>query len=309
MMEIVQLIIAKADAENKILENETVVEDLLLHGMDRDQLNAMLLSIFKAADKDGSGALDRAEFQNALRSADLGLTRKEINGLLHVVDENEDGQISYEEFAPLAFDICVQIYARQLAHESLPSGDAEIAQYFTDLFASADAEQTGRLPYSTLCELMKASDLGMSRVQIHTVLGVAIKDDDETVNYSEFAISAATMVGSMLNFEDSAARLAVRQDESYAIVAGMDEAAFTDTLNDILASADSSGTGCLPLESIQDAIFSVHPECTGEEMSALLTLLLLDENAAEEMYTYDDLIRYGWQVLLSQKEMRELGTF
>ena len=58
---------------------------------------------------------------NALWSTDLGLTRKEINGLLHAVDENEDGEISYEEFAPLAFDLCVQIYARQLAHESLVS--------------------------------------------------------------------------------------------------------------------------------------------------------------------------------------------
>ena len=119
MMEIVQLIIAKADVENKLLENEAVVEDQLLHGMDRAQLNSMLLSIFQGADADGSGALDRTEFQNALRSTDLGLTRKEINGLLHAVDENEDGEISYEEFAPLAFDLCVQIYARQLAHESL----------------------------------------------------------------------------------------------------------------------------------------------------------------------------------------------
>ncbi len=120
-MEIVQLIIAKDDVEKKLLENEAAVEDQLLHGMDRDQLNALLLSIFQAADADGSGALDRSEFQKALKSTDLGLTRKEINGLLHAVDVNENGLITYEAFAPLAFDLCVQIYARQLAHESLVS--------------------------------------------------------------------------------------------------------------------------------------------------------------------------------------------
>lgn len=190
-----------------------------------------------------------------------------------------------------------------------PSGDAEIEQYFTDLFSSADSEQTGRLPYATLREFIQTSDLGMSRVQMHTVLGLAVKDDDGTVNYADFATSAATMVGSMLNFEDSAARLAVRDSDTFAMVAGMDEAAFTGALGDALAAADAGEVGSLALEPIQDAIFIVHPECTGEEMNALLTLLFFAEDADSEMYTYDDLIRYGWQVLLSQKEMREMGAY
>jgi Ca2+-binding EF-hand superfamily protein len=179
LLELVQLLIAKQDVEEKLLQNEAIVEDRLLHGMDRTTLNQLLLSIFQSADDDQSGFLNRVQFQNALKSADLGLTRKEINGLLHAVDENEDGVISYSEFAPVAFDLCVQIYARQIAHESLPTGEKEIAEYFEQLFSSADVNGAGRLAHHQLGDLLRASDLGMSKVQMHTVLGEAVSETKE----------------------------------------------------------------------------------------------------------------------------------
>lgn len=309
MMEMVQLIFAKTEVEEKLRRDMDTVQDKLLHGMSRDQLNSLLLSVFRAADTDGSGALDRKEFQSALKNTDLGLTRKEINGIMHAVELNENGEVSYDAFIPLAFELCAEIYARQLAHETLPSGDAEIAQYFTDLFASADTDMTGKLPYSTLAQLIRQSDLGMSKVQIHTVLALAKKDDEGMVNYNNFATSAATMIGSMLNFEDSAQRLELRREESFSLVAGMDEVAFTEALANAFASVDASGVGQLGLEPIQDAIFGVHPECTGEEMNALLSLLVFAEDSEAESYAYDDLIRYAWQVLVSQKEMMAVGNY
>jgi Ca2+-binding EF-hand superfamily protein len=298
MMELIQLLIAKGDVEAKLAQNEAEVEDKLLHGMDRATLNNLLLSIFQSADADGSGALDRREFQNALKSADLGLTRKEINGLLHAVDENEDGEISYEEFAPVAFDLCVQIYARQVAHEALPTGEKEICDYFQQLFASADTDSTGRLSHRQLAELLRTSDLGMSRVQMHAVLGEAVKDEDGTVNYTDFATTAATMVGSMLNFEDQAERLAYR-NENEGKVDGMDEIAFKNAMVGAL-QAVAGDNATLPLDSIQDAVFTVLPQCTGNEMNGLLSMLYeQDENGN---WSYDDLIEYGFLVLLEVRE-------
>ena len=306
MMEIVQLLIAKQDVEAQMAESEAMIEDKLLHGMDREALNTLLLQIFQAADTDGSGALDRAEFQAALKSADLGLTRKEINGLLHAVDENEDGEISYEEFAPVAFDLCVQIYARQVAHESLPTGEQEIAEYFLQLFGSADVEGSGRIPAAQIHELLKSSDLGMSRVQMHAVLGQAVKDEAGYVAYQEFADTAATMVGSMLNFEDQAERLQYRQQDDYGLIDGLDEAGFQAAMGDALAAA-SDGRPALSLDAIQDAIFTVLPNVSGAEMNSLLTLLFFPEDESE-LFLYEDLVNYGFAVLLQQREMQVMNN-
>jgi len=54
----------------------------MLHGMPRDELEAMMEGVFKAADGDGSGILDRKEFAKCLKSSELGLSRKEVNLLM-----------------------------------------------------------------------------------------------------------------------------------------------------------------------------------------------------------------------------------
>lgn len=38
----------------------------------------------------------------------MGLTRKEVNAILSEVDENHDGEVSYEEFIPICFNILVE---------------------------------------------------------------------------------------------------------------------------------------------------------------------------------------------------------
>jgi Ca2+-binding EF-hand superfamily protein len=299
LLELAQLLYAKQDVEEKIRENESKVEDILLHGMNRDDMNALLLECFQNYDTDQSGFLSRSQFQQALKSADIGLTRKEINGLLHEVDENEDGVISYEEFYPVAFDLCVQIYARQLAHSSLPSGQQEIAEYFEQLFSSVDVDGTGRLSYNQLGELLRASDLGMSKVQTHAVLGEAVKDEDNTVNYKDFAFMAAQMVGSMINFQDQSDIITYRKENSGQLINGMSESDFKGTLSDQCSL--KSDDGFLSLEDLQDIIFSILPECSTNEMSAMLSLLY-EEDETNGKWKYDDLIEYGYQVLLQQKE-------
>lgn len=81
------------------------VEDLLLHGMSKTELEALMLRVFRKADLDRSGLLNRAEFKVCLKAAKLGLTRKDINLIMSTVDINHDGQISYDEFVPVCFQV------------------------------------------------------------------------------------------------------------------------------------------------------------------------------------------------------------
>lgn len=51
--------------------------------------------LFKGADKDKSGTLDRSEFATLLCQSKLGLSDKLINTMLAEADDNADGVISY----------------------------------------------------------------------------------------------------------------------------------------------------------------------------------------------------------------------
>lgn len=61
--------------------------------------------LFKTADKDQSGTLDRNEFAAVLSQADLGLPERLINTMLAEADDNADGVISYG-CAALCASIC-----------------------------------------------------------------------------------------------------------------------------------------------------------------------------------------------------------
>jgi hypothetical protein len=63
------------------------------------------------ADVDKGGYLTRKEFVKCMKDANLGFTRKEINAMMSEVDENQDGQITYNEFAPVCFSVLTEMVA------------------------------------------------------------------------------------------------------------------------------------------------------------------------------------------------------
>ncbi len=60
-----------------------------------------LLSVFRAADTNGSGTLSASEFQSALSRAGLQLRSSEVRRIIHKFDRNKDGSVDWNEF--LAF--------------------------------------------------------------------------------------------------------------------------------------------------------------------------------------------------------------
>jgi len=55
--------------------------------------------IFKEFDADNNGWLSQVEFRNSIRKLNLGLTSKDIDGIIARLDTNQDGRIDYNEFA------------------------------------------------------------------------------------------------------------------------------------------------------------------------------------------------------------------
>ena len=55
--------------------------------------------VFRGIDTNGSGSISREEFHRAMKMISLGLTNMEIQKIMNRVDANNDGKISYQEFA------------------------------------------------------------------------------------------------------------------------------------------------------------------------------------------------------------------
>ena len=61
-----------------------------------------LVNFFLKNDKDGSGDLDIDEFKVAMnKDLKLGLGEQHLDALIHLLDHNHDGEISYHELAEI----------------------------------------------------------------------------------------------------------------------------------------------------------------------------------------------------------------
>jgi Ca2+-binding EF-hand superfamily protein len=176
-------------------------EDLQVHGMYRDELTELVGSIFERMDQDGSGTLSKAEFATALTSMELGLTRREINTVMFQIDQDNDGGISYREFVPFAFDLLQKLTSLRLLETELEND--ELAQYLTDLMKARDVEMSGLLHVNDVRDLLHQAMLGLSRMQIYTVISEAEVNSDMMIAYQTFIPRAVGLVRSMLSFEKS----------------------------------------------------------------------------------------------------------
>lgn len=60
-----------------------------------------LLDAFAVFDTDGSGSIDRKELKRLMKKLGQTLTEGELDAMMEEVDENGDGEISFEEFKAL----------------------------------------------------------------------------------------------------------------------------------------------------------------------------------------------------------------
>mmetsp|Transcript_36 Transcript_36/g.96 ORF Transcript_36/g.96 Transcript_36/m.96 type:complete len:426 (-) Transcript_36:143-1420(-) len=200
-LQIIQSMYAKRRLEQKMEDVEQHAEELLVHGMSRAELTELVGSIFERMDQDGSGSLSKQEFVQALTSMELGLTRREINAIMFQIDQDSDGMVSYREFVPFAFDLLQKLTSMRLLETELEND--ELSQFLHDLFKAKDTEQTGLLHTNDVRDLLHEAMLGLSRMQIFTVISEAETNAENKIQYAPFIPRAVGLIRSMLSFEKS----------------------------------------------------------------------------------------------------------
>ena len=55
-------------------------------------------NIFYSYDKNGNGVLSKSELQRFFRSMNTYFSRNELDVAMHIIDENNDGTVTFSEF-------------------------------------------------------------------------------------------------------------------------------------------------------------------------------------------------------------------
>lgn len=88
---------------------EILKDQMLAEVRSPSELEVLLIEAFMQADTQGLGALDAPVLTEALRNADLGLSRLQIHSILEDAEYDEDGLIDYRKFAPKAAELIYRI--------------------------------------------------------------------------------------------------------------------------------------------------------------------------------------------------------
>ncbi len=98
-----------ADQRKEALEEnlEQMKKNLLdkLGDLSADMLGAKMQALFSEIDLDGSGEIDKYEFETALQNLGVKLKPRELNELVKSVDEDGSGRISFAEFMAMIKNI------------------------------------------------------------------------------------------------------------------------------------------------------------------------------------------------------------
>jgi len=167
------------------------------------RLYERLGSMFREADEDQSGLLDREEFLHLLEDAELGITANELQIVLSEADEDVDGQIDYEEFLPIAIDLVQSFRARQVAQEKRDKQEIEVSdealvllysghvdklvQKVLDACKKVDTYETNAMTRAEFKNALKHSAMDLTRVEMNMVLASMPHDTFGRIKYLEFA--------------------------------------------------------------------------------------------------------------------------
>ena len=175
----------------------------LVNNLTDEELQRALSDIFLAADSDGNGTLDMAEFRKCLQDTDLGLTDDVINYLVRSVDTNEDGLVSYAEFAPLCYELLTEVIAKDLkdgvgtdmqaftmakAQNLLVHGmsQEDVEELIQAVFKEVDTDNNGRLDPEEFVNALALSKLNLSDDDAASLLANMQTDADGMVSLDSF---------------------------------------------------------------------------------------------------------------------------
>lgn len=105
-------------------------------------LKRALYEMFQNADKDKSGKLSYEEFFDAFKTLSYGLNANDIKTLIALADENNDGQIDWEEFIPVGIESIKTFFARNKTLQRAKAYEREVNKEALKLMFQDEIKKT-----------------------------------------------------------------------------------------------------------------------------------------------------------------------
>ena len=147
---------------------------------------------FSIFDKDGDGVINKREFRQGWLSLGLDLTYEEIDDLMNLVDEDRNGQISYDEFIS-KMDLHIQKKntaaaesAQEMIFHKLKSLMDNSLESFYEIMGKYDYDNSGYIGLPDLVRSFKK--LGMLHPETHLKILLEAGGMDETDEKIDYVI-------------------------------------------------------------------------------------------------------------------------
>jgi len=133
-----------------------------------ERYTKVIAKAFKVFDRDGSGALDRAELHKVLDIIEPDMIQEKKERLVDVADQDGDGQIDYEEFVRL-------MLRREVNYDGLKKA-----------FEQFDSDGSGSLDHDEIKQLMLQVEPSMSLAEVNEIIEGVDADGDGSIDWKEF---------------------------------------------------------------------------------------------------------------------------
>eukprot|EP00746_Dinoflagellata_sp_MGD_P165313 gnl/MRDRNA2_/MRDRNA2_94510_c0_seq1.p1 gnl/MRDRNA2_/MRDRNA2_94510_c0~~gnl/MRDRNA2_/MRDRNA2_94510_c0_seq1.p1 ORF type:complete len:1915 (-),score=470.90 gnl/MRDRNA2_/MRDRNA2_94510_c0_seq1:122-5782(-) len=152
--------------------------------------------MFNDVDHDGSGEIDRAEFERLAIKMQFHVTTTELDVLYTVFDIEGKGKVSFDEFLSALkmadrskekklSDLLLERIRGQLRSQGY-SGD-KFREKLYDLYSAMDTDDSGELDLREFESLVTKLQLSMSPPEVHVLFGIFDSDDKGVVSFEQFA--------------------------------------------------------------------------------------------------------------------------
>jgi len=204
-LELICVVFARAaalEAHEEALSAAIQIASTTIKEYSKAELGSIMSSAFREFAQSDARALTFDEFEALVRSEKLGLANEEIAALYAKASPRglDAAFISYDEFVPVYAEVMYLNQVRELLREDaiahmLERSDAgEFTAHLQNVFQSFDETLCGRFAPAQLREILETSGLGLSRVLLCAMAGMAAVDSDGTIDYSLYVTTGAQLL-------------------------------------------------------------------------------------------------------------------
>jgi Ca2+-binding EF-hand superfamily protein len=136
---------------------------------------AEVSNTFDTLDKSGDGKIEKSELKNILKALGAPTTDESLQAIVQLLDENQDGQISKEEF--------ISFYSANICFEHDHHGLHKLAH---DIFQQFDQDQSGEITLGEFKAVMDAFNVGFTVDEMGDLVNELDEKDNGTIGEHEF---------------------------------------------------------------------------------------------------------------------------